>query len=367
VSHAIRTLEADAVRSADTHLHRLPLPHQSIVHLYAKDESGHPTGSLKHRLARSLLLYGLCNGWIGPTTTLVEASSGSTAVSEAYLARLLGLPFIAVMPKSTSLEKITLIEQQGGRCHLIEHASQVTAEAQRVATAVGGHFLDQFTYAERATDWRGNNNIAEATFTQLQREQHPEPAWIVIGAGTGGTSATFGRYVRWRGLDTRIAVVDPVGSAFLEGWRDNRPDATAQGSRIEGVGRPRIEASFVPEVVDRMMRLPDEAALAGMEWAHQVLDRTVGPSTGLNLYAALRLCAEMASTGHAGSVVTLLCDSGSRYTATWGDASWRAQNGFHRPLPSGAAVEDVMAVIANAAMPNTGIVASGSTVSRPRD
>ena len=63
----------------------------------------HPTGSLKHRLARSLFLYGLCNGWIGPeSTTIVEASSGSTAVSEAYFARLLGLPFVAVMPASTS-------------------------------------------------------------------------------------------------------------------------------------------------------------------------------------------------------------------------------------------------------------------------
>ncbi len=83
--------------------------------MYLKDESVHPTGSLKHRLARSLFLYGLCNGWITEGTTIVEASSGSTAVSEAYFARFLGLPFIAVMPASTSPEKIALIEAQGGR------------------------------------------------------------------------------------------------------------------------------------------------------------------------------------------------------------------------------------------------------------
>ncbi len=69
------------------------------VALYLKDESTHITGSLKHRLARSLFLYALCNGWIGENTTVVEASSGSTAVSEAYFAALLGLPFIAVMPR----------------------------------------------------------------------------------------------------------------------------------------------------------------------------------------------------------------------------------------------------------------------------
>ena len=82
---AIHRLEADSRRSADTHLVKLPLP--GPVDLYLKDESTHPTGSLKHRLARSLFLYALCNGWIGPTTTVVEASSGSTAVSEAYFAR----------------------------------------------------------------------------------------------------------------------------------------------------------------------------------------------------------------------------------------------------------------------------------------
>jgi cysteine synthase len=87
-------------RIADTHLHVFPLPPAWGVSLYLKDESVHPTGSLKHRSARSLVLYGLCNGWIGQGTTLVEASSGSTAVSEAYFAGLLGLPFVAVMPAS---------------------------------------------------------------------------------------------------------------------------------------------------------------------------------------------------------------------------------------------------------------------------
>src|SRR6187549_549508 len=120
VNEAIRKVEADSNRSADTHLHVFPLPAGWDVDLYLKDESVHPTGSLKHRLARSLFLYALCNGWVREGTTVIEASSGSTAVSEAYFARLLGLPFVAVMPRSTSPEKIALIEFQGGRCHLVE-------------------------------------------------------------------------------------------------------------------------------------------------------------------------------------------------------------------------------------------------------
>src|ERR1700740_862155 len=83
VSEAIRVGDADANRSADTHLHVFPMPEGTGVDLYLKDESVHPTGSLKHRLARSLFLYGLCNGWITEWTTIVEASSGPAAVSSA--------------------------------------------------------------------------------------------------------------------------------------------------------------------------------------------------------------------------------------------------------------------------------------------
>ncbi len=115
INSAIRKIEADYQRSADTHLIKLDLPCVSGVDIYLKDESTHPTGSLKHRLARSLFLYGLCNGWIGPETTIIESSSGSTAVSEAYFARLLGLPFIAVMPKCTARKKIEQIQFYGGQ------------------------------------------------------------------------------------------------------------------------------------------------------------------------------------------------------------------------------------------------------------
>src|SRR6478735_5192351 len=159
VDDAVRMIEADFNRSADTHLLRVPLPGAPGIALYLKDESTHPSGSLKHRLARSLFLYGLCNGWIGPKTPILEASSGSTAVSEAYFARMLGLRFIAVVPRSTSPPKLDEIRFYGGEIHEVADPRTVYEVAQRLAAETEGHYLDQFTYAERATDWRGNNNI----------------------------------------------------------------------------------------------------------------------------------------------------------------------------------------------------------------
>ena len=331
VAHAVRLIEADSQRSADTHLLRFPLPDvisTAGVELYLKDESTHVTGSLKHRLARSLFLYSLCNGWLNSTTTVIESSSGSTAVSEAYFARMIGLPFVAVMPARTSREKIALIEAQGASCHLVDDPTAIYAESRRLAAECGGHYMDQFTHAERATDWRGNNNIAESIFVQLRLEAHPVPEWIVIAAGTGGTCATIGRYLRYRGHPTRLCVPDPEGSAFYPAWRDSDPTRTGVGSRIEGIGRPRVEPSFVGQAIDRMIQVPDAASVGAMREVENVLGRRVGPSTGTNLWTAFGLATELADSGTAGSIVTLLCDSGDRYERTYYNDDWVAAQGW---------------------------------------
>src|SRR3546814_6215931 len=88
-----------------------------------------------------------------------------------------------------------LVHALGGHCELTGPQACPQARGREIA-AQGACLLDQFGLAERATDWRGNNNIAESIVGQLQHERYPEPAWIVCGAGTGGTSATIGRYLR---------------------------------------------------------------------------------------------------------------------------------------------------------------------------
>ncbi|GAB4589351.1 PLP-dependent cysteine synthase family protein [Nocardia sp. NPDC127526] len=340
VDNAVRLIDADTQRSADTHLLRYPLPDEWGIQLYLKDESTHITGSLKHRLARSLFLYAICNGWVTEGTTVVEASSGSTAISEAYFAKLLGLDFVAVVPAKTSPEKLALIEAQGGRCHLVDKAPDIYTEAARLAAECGGHYMDQFTHAERATDWRGNNNIAESIFQQLALETHPVPEWIVVGAGTGGTSATIGRYIRYKRHATRLAVVDPENSAFYGGYE--LADAgyqTGMPSRIEGIGRPRVEPSFVGQVVDCMLEVPDAASIAAARHASRVLGRRVGGSTGTNLWGAFALIADMIAEGRTGSVVTMLCDGGDRYAGTYFNDEWVAGQGLSLAEPESIIAE----------------------------
>jgi cysteine synthase A len=296
-----------------------------------KDESTHPTGNLKHRLARSLFLYALCNEWIGPGTTVIESSSGSTAVSEAYFAKLLGLKFIAVVPRATAEPKLEAIRFQGGQIHLVENPRAVYEVAQGLAAETRGHYMDQFTYAERATDWRGNNNIAESIFAQMAKEAHPVPAWIVCGAGTGGTSATIGRFIRYQCHHTQLCVADPTSSVFHRHYGDPTVRALPEGcaSRIEGIGRPRVEPSFVPSVIDRMLAVEDAESIGAMRALSAALGRRVGGSTGTSIWACMHLIEEMAAAGEAGSIVTLLCDGGERYAQTYYDDGWLAGCGIH--------------------------------------
>lgn len=328
VNQAVALIESDFQRSSDTHLIQVELPALPDIDFYLKDESTHPTGSLKHRLARSLFLYGLCNGAIVEGTPIIESSSGSTAVSEAYFARLLGLRFIAVMPRGTSAEKIEQICFYQGECHLVDNGD-IYGEAQRLANEIDGFYIDQFTNAERVTDWRGNNNIADSIFAQMSCERYPEPTWIVMSAGTGGTSATLGRYLRYRKHKTELCVADPEHSVFFDYYQHGDISITSsEGSRVEGIGRPRVEPSFIAGVIDHMIKVPDEASFATIHYLQKLLNRQCGGSTGTNVYAAFELIEQMHKKGQSGSVVSLLCDGGERYQHTYYDKKWLDENGY---------------------------------------
>ena len=322
LKQALASLAQEAARSADTHLLRLELPAFPGIDFYFKDEASHPTGSLKHRLARSLFLYALCNGRLREGQGVIDASSGSTAISEAWFARLLGLRFQAVMPDCTAPAKVRLIRSLGAECVLVPAGVDASRLARERAADDGLCYLDQFGLAERATDWRGNNNIAQSMFSQMAHERHPVPSWVVVGAGTGGTSATIGRFIRYQRHHTQLCVAEPEGSVFSAYHRSGDTTLQAPGSRIEGIGRPRVEASFIRTLIDRMIDVPDVDSLAAMHALGRLLGRQLGPSTGTNFAAVLTLAHEMRERGEQGSVLSLICDGGERYQHSYHDPAW---------------------------------------------
>ena len=235
------------------------------------------------------------------------------------------MEFTAVIPVTTAAEKIEKIEFYGGQCLRVP-ASELYQTAQQFASERQGHYMDQFTFAERATDWRGNNNIAESLFQQLEKESDPIPDWIVVSAGTGGTSATIGRYIRYRPelyARTKLCVVDPEHSVFYDFFKTgNKELRSKKSSRIEGIGRPRVEPSFLPSVVDRMIRIPDAASIATIWWLESILGRKCGGSTGTNVYGSLKLMAQSDDKSAPMTIVSILCDPGDRYLDTYFNRDW---------------------------------------------
>ena len=170
------------------------------IDIYLKDESTHPTGSLKHRLARSLFLYALCNGRIRQDTSVVEASSGSTAVSEAYFAEMIGVPFYRRDAAHHSAEKIAADRALWRRCHLIDdgraiYARRPRSRAPRRPLHRPVHLRRAGNGLARQQQHRRIDLRADAAGARIRC-----PSWIVMSAGTGGTSATIGRYLRYRQL-----------------------------------------------------------------------------------------------------------------------------------------------------------------------
>ena len=121
-------------------------------------------------------------------------------------------------------------------------------------------------------------------------------------------------------------VVDPENSVFMDYWQHRDPTLKSQvGSRIEGIGRPRVEPSFIADVIDEMLRVPDAASVATLGWLEGLLGRKVGASTGTNMWGVLQLAVRMRDEGKRGSIVTLLCDSGERYLDTFYNPEWVAR------------------------------------------
>ncbi|PRX03731.1 UNVERIFIED_ORG: cysteine synthase A [Actinomadura viridilutea] len=328
----LRLLDEEAAerKSDPVRVHEFPLPGSWGIRLYLLDESANPTGSLKHRMARALFRHAIRCGRIGRNTLVIEATGGNAAVSQAYFARLLDLPFVAVMPRKSSPEKIERIERHGGAVRLVHPPLAIYDEAEKLAGEYGGHYMDYLANGARAVAASGgDDDIGRVLFERLALEGAPAPAWVVMGAGSGTTATMIGRYIRRHGLDTRLAVVDPENSAYFPGWvMESGEYTTGMPSRIEGIGRPRIEPSFDIAVVDLVVPVPDAASLAAMRFLYETTGLHGGGSTGTNLWGAFLMVAKMRREGRRGAVATLICDDGDLYRDTYYSDAWLQKKNF---------------------------------------
>ncbi|MFC3396153.1 pyridoxal-phosphate dependent enzyme [Brenneria rubrifaciens] len=300
--------------------------------LFVKLENQNPGGSIKDRVALSMIEHAERQGWLQPGGTIIEATAGNTGLGLALVAALKGYRLVLVVPDKMSREKIFHLRALGAEVRLTRsdvakgHPDYYQDYARRLASETpGAYYIDQF-----------NNpaNLAahyHTTAPELWRQMDRQIDAITVGVGSGGTLGGLSRYFAEVSPQTAFILADPAGSILSD--HVQRGSYGEAGSwLVEGIGE-----DFVPELAD-FSRIQHAYAIGDAESFHTARELLrkegvlAGSSSGTLLAAALRYCREQTEPKR---VATLICDSGNKYLSKMFNDYWMIEQGLIKRPPHG--------------------------------
>lgn len=284
---------------------RVAARHALRARLLVKLESYNPAGSVKDRTALAMITAAERDGLLRPGSTLVEATSGNTGVGLAFAAAVKGYEVVIVMPETMSVERRRLVSAYGARLELTPGAEGMKgalarAEALR-ASIPGAVTLGQFENPANPAVH------AASTGEEVWRDTEGAVDVFVAGVGTGGTVSGVGKTLKAHNAAVEIVAVEPDASPVLSG-------GVPAPHKIQGIGAGFAPTTYDGSVVDRIVRVTNEDAIAGARELAAVEGMLCGISSGAAFSAALRLAADEAYAGK--TIVALLPDTGERYLST---------------------------------------------------
>lgn len=293
--------------------------------LFLKLESQNPGGSIKDRIALSMITAAEREGKLRPGSTLVEATAGNTGLGLALVAAQKGYKLALVIPDKMSQEKISHLRALGARIVITRsdvekgHPEYYQEMAERIAKETpGGFYVNQF----------GNPANPEAhektTGPEIWEQMEHKVDAVVCGVGSGGTVTGLSRYFARVSPETEFILADPAGSV-LAGYVKDRTLGKAGSWFVEGIGE-----DFVPSIADlsrvtKAYTIGDAESFAAARELLRTEGVLAGSSSGTLLAAALRYCRESAAPKR---VVTIVADSGNKYLSKMFNDNWLADHGF---------------------------------------
>ncbi|MBX6772433.1 MAG: cysteine synthase A [Chloroflexi bacterium] len=269
-----------------------------------KLEARNPAGSVKDRIAVAMIDEAERSGRLRPGDTIVEPTSGNTGIGLAMVAAVRGYRLILTMPDDMSVERRTLLSLYGAELVLtpaIEGMSGAVYAAEELVRKHGYFMPQQFINPANPEIHRRTTarEILEATGGELDA--------VVIGVGTGGTITGVGEVLKEYRPDLLVVAVEPSRAAVLSGGRP-APHA------IQGLGAGFVPGVLNRAIIDRVIAVSDEEAIAMMRRLVRLEGLLVGISSGANVAAAVSVAREL---GPGRTVVTVLPDTGERYLTTF--------------------------------------------------
>ena len=273
--------------------------------IIAKLESFNPAGSVKDRVALSMIEDAEKRGVLKPGATIIEPTSGNTGVGLAMVATIKGYQLILTMPETMSLERRNLLKALGAQIVLTDGLAGMAgsiAKAEELKDSIPGSvILQQFenpSNAEVHTPFTGE---------EIWQDTDGQVAVFVAGVGTGGTVCGVARALKKHNPDVYIVAVEPASSPVLEGGK-------AAPHRIQGIGANFVPGIYDASVVDEIMPVPDDEAIRGGRELASTEGLLAGISSGAVVYAARKLAERPEFKGKR--IVALLPDTGERYLST---------------------------------------------------
>lgn len=271
----------------------------------AKLEYFNPAGSVKDRVALSMVEALEREGAISQGSTLIEPTSGNTGVGLALVAASRGYKLILTMPETMSIERRQLLAALGAELVLTPGALGMKGAIARAielqAEIEGSTIMNQFENpANPAAHYR-------TTAEEIWRETDGEVDIFIAGVGTGGTISGVGRRLKELKPSVEIIAYEPAASPVLSG-------GAAGAHKIQGIGAGFVPKNFDRELVDRVITVSNEAAAQAARLAATTEGLLVGISSGGALHTAMEVAREAANVGK--KIVVLLPDGGERYLST---------------------------------------------------
>ena len=296
--------------------------------IFAKLEMLNPGGSIKDRIAFSILDAYEASGELKPGGTVVEATSGNTGVGLAIACAIRGYTSVLVLPDKMSQEKISTLRAFGAR--VIVTPTNVAPDDPRSYYSVAKKIVRETPHAVLANQYHHPANPQshyETTGPEIWRQTEGKVTDIICGMGTGGTITGIARYLRDQGQSVKIVGVDPQGSILYDAWKHGG-DATgieAASYLVEGIGEDFIPSILDLSLIDEIVQVSDAEAFS---WTRRLVREEgifCGGSSGAAVAGAIKYAQQLDSDR---LVVVILPDSGSRYLSKVFDDEWMREHGF---------------------------------------